>query len=312
MLLTPRDDAQFQSSFIAINARAAVGRRVEILDESRSVSIVEASSEGRIHKVVQLSNGKHTIRLRYKNSPVESSASVRIRIANEQDAVSKHVIYENLQEGDILLVHPAQTDQDELYEPTYTHASVYVGGNSDGTPLVAEAVANDLAEGLGEVRAVPIERSLSFRDGARTGIFRVQPLLTFSQREAVVAYALSLVNRGLRFWSAADDFGALYRTLLLWDTKRDRPFDELRFHQALDALDRRKTALDRFNCATLVWRSYWEGTQHQIDLSEPNQVKVGGTLQGMATAAFIDRLRSHFVVPDTLYLSGKLLRVDHP
>ena len=199
--------------------------------------------------------------------------------------------------------------QRSLYNPRYTHAAIYLGPGPDGVALLAEAVSEELAAGLGEIRAVPIEQALPWRGADAVDIFRLQGGLPSSEREELVRFVRGIVNGGSRFWSTGEEFAALYTVWLQWDQRRDRPVQEARFRAALERLQAHKLSLGRFNCATLVWRAYWEASKGRVDLGDPNRMEFAGRLATAFTPAFLERVRPYFLGPDALYLSGRLERV---
>jgi hypothetical protein len=76
-----------------------------------------------------------------------------------------------------------------------------------------------------------------------------------------------------------------------------------------------------FICSTLVWRAYYEGTGHALDISQPNLMTAQpGSVLGTFSPGFISLLRnppvgctgwcgSVFMVPETFVRSGKLSQI---
>ncbi|MEI9814344.1 MAG: hypothetical protein WDO18_17640 [Acidobacteriota bacterium] len=55
---------------------------------------------------------------------------------------------------------------------TFSHSAVYLGPDRDGMALLAEAVTEGDAEGMGEVRAIQIELSHPYKHAERVSILR--------------------------------------------------------------------------------------------------------------------------------------------
>ena len=145
---------------------------------------------------------------------------------------------------------------------------------------------------MGEVRALPLERTWLYRDAVRADIYRLAQALRPEQRAAIVKFGRSVAAQHLPYRSTSS-FSDLYAAWLLWDPAADGPRNAERFDAALNRLREQKETLHSFDCATLVWRAYWEGTARTVDLGEPNRVELGGQLAGSLSAAF--RRASHLI-----------------
>ena len=90
--------------------------------------------------------------------------------------------------ADILMTSALGSPQTFLYGTNYTHAALYLGGDSDGTPLIAEAVTAVEASSFGQVRALPLELSPVYQ-GCPTSVavFRATQPLTYVQRAAIAS-----------------------------------------------------------------------------------------------------------------------------
>lgn len=307
---SPRDGAVISSAYVALNGTASPDHCVEVTLDGQRPRSTCADSSGHFEMVVPAAQGNHILNV----APAEESASTAITIRTQTDppvgvplAAAR---WDLLREGDIILSHDAHSPQNALYAPVYTHAALYLGAGAGGAAEIAEAVSEESADGLGEVRSVPIEESLAWRTAQKIDLLRVNGGLGPRDRESILRFAKGLVNRELKFWSASDDFGAVYSMWLQWDPQHDRPLNPVRFQKALDGLRARKFSDQRFNCTTLVWRSYWEGSQGQIDLAAPNRMTLGGQFAHAFTPAFLGRVLPDFLTPDSLYRSGKLIPVE--
>lgn len=220
------------------------------------------------------------------------------------------VHWEALQPGDILLSHSIGSEQGTLYDATFTHAAIYMGAGTDGTPHFAEAVIAADAQGLGEVRSVPIEDSLVYTRGQRVAIYRPAMPLSPSQMEATLSFLRTAVRSGARYWNADEDFSLMYEAWTLWNPKAAAPANTRKFRHVLDQMRDRKFSTERFTCASLVWRAYWTGTGGQLDLAAPNRASIGGRLGNAVSAEFLARVAPYYVSPDSLMLSGKLQEIQ--
>jgi hypothetical protein len=158
------------------------------------------------------------------------------------------------------------------------------------------------------VRAVPPEQSLAFSGASRVDLFRLRDDVQTPQKAA--AWVRETVKRRPGFWSTTEDFAALYDLWRLWDFRRDAPYSETRFAVKEKRMLERKWSLDRFNCATLVWRAYLEAGSQKLDLSEPNLAFGSGNVVGITTPRLLNRIKPLLIAPDTLALSGKLRPVQ--
>jgi len=265
-------------------------------------------------RILRLPSGLTSIEVRPERNPAGNISRIEITVephsaSPPSEVHGAAVHWERMRPGDVVLSHSLNSEQTDLYNAVFTHAGLYFGPGSDGVPLMAEAVTAADAEGLGEVRTVPIEQSMAFRRGQSVTILRPAVPLNTRERLALFEFLGSVVNRGIRYWSAAEDFSNLYTAWILWDPRADRPRDPARFSHVLESLESRKFATDRFTCAGLVWRAYWAATQGRVDLASPNHTEIGGRLAGAFTPGFLGRVQPYYISPDSLYRSGKLLEV---
>jgi hypothetical protein len=311
---SPKNGALIRSSFVVISGAAPRDECAQVLLAGVEAARVCASQAGTFERIVHLPSGRASIELRPDNQRTERPSAIELTIepppaSFASGARTAEVHWEWMRSGDVVLSHSLGSEQADLYNAVFTHAAVYFGPASDGAALMAEAVTAADAEGLGEVRTVPIEQSMAFRHGTTVAILRPAAPLSLGERQALLEFLGSVVNRGLRYWSAAEDFSNLYSAWILWDPRADRPRDPVRFARVLDTLESRKFATDRFTCAGLVWRAYWTATQGRVDLAAPNHAEIGGRLAGALTRGFLARVQPWYILPDSLYRSGKLVEV---
>ena len=311
-ILSPRDGAKIPSAFVALTAAAPAGSCFEIARDEQRIGGACTDQRGHFDVVIRAAKGNHTILISGREDPTVTLRAIHVTTNPPGGSPRTAGPWDRLREGDVILSRSAESIQTALYEPRYTHAALYLGPGPDGAALLAEAVNEESAGGLGEVRAVPIEQTLEWREAQSIDIFRLRGGLSSPDREAVLAFARGVVSRGLKFWTTGEEFAALYAVWLQWDQHRDRPVHAARFQQALNRLQTHKFSMEKFNCATFIWRAYWEGSQERIDLGDPNRMKFGGRLAAAFTPAFLDRVRPYFLGPDSLYLSGRLEQVTAP
>jgi hypothetical protein len=298
---SPPPSTLIRSNFVGVAGRAASSTCYPAELDHEDLPPICADSGGHLTRLLQLSFGHHELLIAHQN--------IQLKMEPPDTKPASRVRWDLLQPGDILLSHSIGSEQGSLYDATYTHAAIYLGPGDDGTALFAEAVIEADAQGLGEVRTVPIESSLVYTRGQTVGIFRPASPVSPEQLGATLAFVRGVVNRGAHYWSADEDFSLLYNAWVLWDQKGGRPRNARRFQQVLYQLEARKFSTQRFTCAGLVWRAYWNGTNGKLDLADPNRARMGGRMANALSAAFLARVGPYFVSPDSLLLSGKLQEV---
>jgi hypothetical protein len=226
----------------------------------------------------------------------------------DQKASAISIPWERMQAGDIVMSLSVGTEQTGLYDPSFSHAAVFLGPDERGAALLAEAVDSKAAQGGPEIRSVPVEQSHPYHYAARAAIFRPIDPLTGTELAKTLANLRGVVNRGLRYW-AQDDFATIYQLWSMWDGRVNRARDEKKFQQTLDRLKEQFRSGERFTCAGLVWWAFWAGTNGRLDLSDPYRVSLGGHLAGTLSKKFLDRVGPLLPMPDSFYLSGKLREV---
>jgi hypothetical protein len=308
-ITSPSDGAKPRSRYVALTGMANPRDTVTLLIDGAAVYTTFANSSGHWEQVVKAGEGPH--RIQAVNG---SSTSNVIRVDASPPPKSPELKvdpgYTLLRNADIVLASLPRSPQYLIYGAVYTHVALFIGGDAEGTPLIAEAVTPDEANGFGEVRSVPIEESLDyiFHEGSRIDFFRPSPPESLRERNAIAAWAKSVVNQGRLYWTREDflDFGLAFA---YWKAGWTGLLDS-----RLKELDKLKFSTARFICSTLVWRAYYEGTDHAIDLSTPN--KAGSKEDPLFQTdgipwpdSFIKVLQPHFVFPDTIARCGKVFKV---
>lgn len=304
----PQDGSKPSSAYLGIQGTAAASVDLDVMDSDNQVRTIRSESDGHFECVLRLAPGLHQVSVRLAGQDAKiSSAPVQVEISPDYPERSPAGAIELLQTADILLSSTPNSEQKELDGAHYTHVGLYLGPDMDGTPVVAEAVAMDQAAD-NPIGAMPLERTLTWRNPASVDIYRLVSPLPFAERKRISDWARDRVKANPGFWSVTDDFGVLVHAWLLWDSVHDRPRDETEFSRALQNLLERKTSLERLNCVTLVWQAFWRTMDYRVDLATPNRVTFGGVGARMSHK-FLDRLRPYLIMPDTLALSGKLQKV---
>jgi hypothetical protein len=219
-----------------------------------------------------------------------------------------------LRHADILVTASATSPQHVLYGPDYTHAALYLGGDANGTPLVAEAVpsTDSSAQAYGQVRWLRFEASSVWTEANRVSAWHPRTALTGSTRDAIVAWAKSVTSQGLPYWNTStllNEVDGADVLLVAFNGSINS-----RFTSFLNLLNSSKNSTSTFICSTLVWRAYYEGTGHALDISSPNNMTATpgsmlGALPSAFLALFIQQLDPVLVVPQTFVTSPKLSQI---
>jgi hypothetical protein len=303
----PENGSVSRSGFLGIDGTAPPASRLEVLDGETILATVASEEDGHFDLVLRLKPGKRELRVRLLGDPGSASTPVSLSVSEDHGVPLVPGLYENLHEGDILLSRNPSSVQVTIYSPRYTHAGLYLGPDRDGTPVVLEPVANEGSASYGVIAAVPIEENLSWTC-IETGLYRLQGGFRPGERDRLLAWGRTIAKRALPFWSVGRDFGALYRTWLMWDFEKDRPRNPSEFESQIAELRARMTATDSFDCVMLVWQIYREGTKGRVDLGTPNRMTLAGAGRPI-TPRFLDAVRPVVIVPDTFALNGKLALV---
>ncbi|HXT68549.1 MAG TPA: hypothetical protein VN700_02265 [Vicinamibacterales bacterium] len=321
-ITSPADGASPQSQFVALAGVGPAGASLDVLINSVSVGSVSVDAEGKWEALAYV-------------WPFGASPTVQVRDRVTFDLSNLITIHPSggfsggpntsptlllpLRHADIIVDSDPASAQVILYGPNYTHVALYLGGDEDGTPWLAEAVTAGEAGVGGEVRSVPLEQSLVWKARTMAGFTTRTPIAN-AMRDAIVEWASAITQQGLPYWSVDTDIlqplaevTRLFRPLLHLPYVARSPLRGT-FDAILAFLDARKNSTSTFICSTLVWRAYWEGTGHTLDLSTPNLMSADtGTVFGNLPAIFrdllIEALRPVFIVPETFVRSPKLVQI---
>ena len=312
---SPMDGANPQSQFVALSGTGTAGDMLDVLVGGLSVGQVQVDSEGNWEALpyVSLFGSSVTIQVQDQTS---SNLSNTITIHPSQAAFlpgpssppNSLTALLPLRKADILVTASDTSPQYLLYGPQFTHTALYLGGDANGTPLIAEAVtAKEAGAGIGtcgQVRSLPLDQSLAWTESQTISARRPKTALSGATRTAIAAWAQNITGQCLPYWTDAD-FGlipAAYTLYHLYGTG---------YARFLNQLNTLKTSTTTFICSTLVWHAYYAGTNQTVDLSNPNLMTPQPlSLMSTFSQAFINQLLDPvFVVPETIALSPWLYRV---
>ena len=319
-ITSPYNFAEPQSSYVALTGKGPANATVEILVDgvgnlhTFENTTAKVDADGDWEKVVYVGRGDHLLKAEDITDTTDVSKTVIVDASPPLSQPRTTTDYTLLQKADIFLTRGYASPQIAYFGiPTtgfqYTHTALYLGGDFNGTPTVAEAVTAAEGGSYGAVRAVPLEVSTVWTDGTSVDIYRPITPLSKGQRSAVVGWAQGVTNKGIPYWAGLGDFGLFYKAWDQWNPILDKPSSFL-FQNALNGLDARKNATDRFICSTLVWHSYYAGTGTSVDLSLPNNATPQAVIGSLITTKLLHTLQPHFVFPDTLARDGKLAKVN--
>jgi N-acetylneuraminic acid mutarotase len=314
---TPSAGASPQSHYVALSGTGTPGDALTVFVSAGSVVV---DSEGYWEALPNLTLFSLTTDTIQVQSQTTSTLSNVINVYPEanglpdpgDDTILLTQRLFTLRHADIFVAASPSFAQEVLYGPNYTHTALYLGGDDDGTPLVAEAVTAAEAGAYGQVRNLTLEQSLIWV-GERIAGFTPRSALASATRDDIVDWAIDTTNQGLPYWSLIHDFGLilaageLYGAIVLTG---GNPSQNPRFLSFINQINANKNSSQKFICSTLVWRAYLEGTGHTLDISDPNNMSASpGSILGQFPLGFIDQLRPAFVVPETFVRSPKLTQI---
>jgi uncharacterized repeat protein (TIGR03803 family) len=314
IILTPSSGAVPRSNFVVLTGLGKPSGTILLRDNDTLLDVIHSDANGDWETVENIGTGTHSITAEDFNDSTQKSAPTVITPNLGVTPPSRiFTDYSRLKKADVIFTRGFRSPQVDLFGlgintlgVTYSHVALYIGGDSNGTPLIAEAVTAGEAGSLSPVRAAPLELSTVYTDGTRVDFYRSVNALSTTQKDAVVSWTLGTTSRGLPYWNIATDLGKLLWPNLWWNGSLHQPTNVTRFNQAVAALSATTRSTDKYICSTLVWQAY---QQAGIDfLSTPNKAHIGGILSGL-DPAYVDRIRPFFVFPDTILLSGKLIPV---
>lgn len=292
-----------RSAFVGIDGSAPPAARLEVLDRETVITTLASEADGHFDAVLRLKPGERELRVRVVGDPASASTPTSLTVSDDHGALLVPGLYENLHEGDIVLSRDPGSVQVPIYNPRYTHASLYLGPDPDGTPVILETVENEASASYGVIAAVPLEESLSWTC-IEAGLYRLEGGFRPGERDRLLAWGRMVAKRQAPFWTVSN-FGSFYRLWLMWDFEKDRPRNPLEFQSQIEALRTRMNASDSFDCVTLIWQAYQAGTEGRVDLVTPNDTTFAGVGHSM-TPRFLARVKPVVIVPDTFAQNGKL------
>ncbi len=277
---SPMDGAKPQSQFVAVSGTGTPNDTLDVLVAGASVGQVQVDSEGNWEALpyVSLYGSSVTVQVQDQTS-ANSSNTITIHpspaafLPGPSSPVNSLTALLPLRKADILVTASNTSPQYVLYGPNYTHAALYLGGdsNGNGTPLIAEAItATEAGSSIGtagQVRSIPLDQSLAWTQSKRISAWRPKPAFALPEatRNAIITWAQTKTSQGLPYWTNGD-FGLIAAAAKLYGSAPT----SLLVPAYLNKIYTLTTSTSTFICSTLVWRAYYEGTVHTLDISQPN------------------------------------------
>ena len=318
---SPTDGANPQSQFVALSGTGSPGAHLSVMVDSVSLGTVTVDSEGNweaLAYISQLAFGTTPIIQVQDQATLSLSNTISVHITQNSfpPGPVSTASFLPLRSADIFVDGDPSSAQEPLYGPNYTHTALYLGGDADGNPWLAEAVTPGEAGIWGQVRALPLDQSLVWNalavPGSRIAAFTPRVPLSGATRNAIVGWANNITKQGLPYWNASTDF--LSPILIAYSSYvATLGVVTPRFTSVLNLLNANKNSTTKFICSTLVWRAYYEGTSHALDISSPNLMSAApgsdlGNLPSLLRDSFIAKLADVLVVPETFVRNTPKLR----
>lgn len=321
IITTPSNGASPKSQFVALSGTGTPGDSLGVLVGGVPVGSVVVDPGGKWEALPYVSpfGSSVTIQVQDQTTFVSSNTiTVHPSLAFFPSPLppSSYTRLLPLRHADIVVIASVTSPQYVLYGPNYTHTALYLGGDPNGTPLIAEAIpaTDPSASTFGQVRSVFLEQSTVWTEATRMSAWHPQAGLPGATRDAIVAWAGNVTAQvpRLTYWppssfvtevDTADALFIFFGGIL-----------NPRINGFLSALNSYKNSTTMFICSTLVWRAYWEGTGHTLDISTPNNMtaapgSIVGNLPIPFRGAFLNNLASVFIVPETFVTSPKLSQI---
>jgi probable HAF family extracellular repeat protein len=328
-IVSPSDGASPQSQFVALAGTGTAGDTLDVLVDGVPIGSkgVVVDSEGNWEALAYIGTGQsHAVEAQDRaTATVSNEIMVQSQYANASLAPSTPANLLSailpLRSADILVTGSTISPQLAWYGPSYTHAALYLGGDSNGTPLIGEAIpcsttgtppcSDPSATRYGQVRSVPLELSTVWTEANRITAWHTTTALSSATRAAIVYWAKGVTSQGLTYWnmnSLIDEVDGADALLIALGG------NSTRFTAFINQIGVFKNSTSTFICSTLVWRAYWEGTGHTMDISTPNNMTAQpgsmlGNLPKPLLGLFLDYLDPVLVVPETFVSSPQLKQI---
>jgi hypothetical protein len=326
-ITNPHDGASPSSQFVAISGTGTAGDTLAVLVNNAPIGSngVVVDSEGNWEALAFIGSAPLSATVQVQDNATNAFSNT-ITVASQLTYSSQGptvpadpiIALLPLRHADIFVTASASSPQYLLYGPSYTHTALYLGGDANGTPLIAEAVTPAEAGSLGQVRSVPLEQSTVWTGAIRMTGWHPQTPLPGATSDAIVAWTLNITSQvpSLPYWNPVTDFAEpiLGADLLFVATGGNLLSLPANFNRFLNELNNNKNSTSKFICSTLVWRAYYEGTGHTLDISNPNNMtatagSILGNLNPLFRSVFIQELDPVLVVPQTFVTSPLLKQI---
>jgi len=311
-IATPFEGSHPRSRFVYMTGTGLFGARVELeIDGGLAGRTFNIFSEGKWEVLVEPPAGTHSLRLRYEGSSSASDPrTVHMNYIPPPTLIADLRPFYELHKADIVVASASNSPQTVFYGPNWTHVALFMGGDVDGTPLIAEAVPSGESFGFSEVRELPLDISTAYQIFPnRVAVFRPRVALSNSQRDAIVHWARITTQRNLPYWSIPQLVTPVVWAYLAWSGTLHLPVQPALYLVALWAMAQSTLSTDRFICSTLVWRAYLEGTAGSMNLAVPNLLSAETGILAALDPVLIEQLGHVFVVPETFARSPQLRQI---
>jgi hypothetical protein len=327
-IVTPSDGASPKSQFVALSGTGTAGHKLNVLVGGFSVGQVQVDSEGNWEALPYVSRYGSSVTIQVQDqTSFDSSNTITVHpsqlpfLPGPSSPPNSVTALLPLRKADIFVTASPTSPQYLLYGPKYTHTALYLGGDSNGTPLIAEAIRSDEAgstpgTNTGQVAQRALDQSFMWTQSTAVSALHPTVGLPGATRSAIVAWAQSITSQGftsqgLPYWSDADLKLPLGAYLLYNAFGGVLSGGALtRFNLFLNELNSLKYSTSTFICSTLVWRAYYEGTKgtsQAMDLSNPNLMLPSyGSMTGFTLPFVVVDLRPVLVLPQTIAVSPQL------
>jgi hypothetical protein len=165
-ILTPQDGISPVSHFVALSGTGVPGDSLAVLLNNAPVGFVVVGPDGTWEALPDLSFEGSSVQIQVLDQ-TSLDRSNTITVFPQTAGLAWGPVTPPrfrllpLRHADIFVAAGRSLKQAVIYGPKWTHTALYLGGDNNGTPMVAEAVTPDETDASGQqVRSVSLENSL--------------------------------------------------------------------------------------------------------------------------------------------------------